>query len=332
VSGAADVSEPRRAPASVAGLRALFRDQPLVPLLALLGLLVLVIAILKPEILGVEWVVGIVRLSIPLGLLAACQTLTFLTGGIDLSVGAVASMSGFLVATLVGGQGLPVAILVALIVAALAGLLSGIGVGVFRVHPLIMTLGMGLVVLGLANVWQLVMVQTGSGVPSELRWLGSATAAGLLPFSLLVFVPVAAFVLLLLRRTGYGRLLYAIGDNPVASRLAGARSWQVLVALYMLSAVIAALAGFLYSGLNNTASVTLVDSQVLPSVAAAVIGGTSIMGGRGGYGGTIVGTLILTVLISLLSALGLTEAVRQILFGSMIILVAAAYTRVTAEG
>ena len=204
--------------------------------------------------------------------------------------------------------------------------------GVFRVHPLIMTLGMGLVVLGLANVWQLVMVQTGSGVPSELRWLGSATAAGLLPVSLLVFVPVAAFVLLLLRRTGYGRLLYAIGDNPVASRLAGARGWQVLVALYMLSAVIAAMAGFLYSGLNNTASVTLVDSQVLPSVAAAVIGGTSIMGGRGGYGGTIVGTLILTVLISLLSALGLTEAVRQILFGSMIVLVAAAYTRVTAEG
>ena len=332
MSGAAGVSEPRRAPASAAGLRALFRDQPLIPLLALLGLLVVVIAILKPEILGVEWAVGIIRLSIPLGLLAACQTLTFLTGGIDLSVGAVASMSGFLVATLVGGQGLPVAILVALIAAALAGLLSGIGVGVFRVHPLIMTLGMGLVVLGLANVWQLVMVQTGSGVPSELRWLGSATAAGLLPVSLLVFVPVAAFVLLLLRRTGYGRLLYAIGDNPVASRLAGARSWQVLVALYMLSAVIAALAGFLYSGLNNTASVTLVDSQVLPSVAAAVIGGTSIMGGRGGYGGTIVGTLILTVLISLLSALGLTEAVRQILFGSMIVLVAAAYTRVTGEG
>jgi ribose transport system permease protein len=332
VSGAAGVSEPQRAAVPARSLRALFRDQPLIPLLGLLGLLVLLIAILKPEILGVEWAVGVVRLAIPLGLLAACQTLTFLTGGIDLSVGAVASMSGFLVATLVGGQGLPVAILVALLAAALAGLLSGIGVGVFRVQPLIMTLGMSLVVLGLANVWQLVMVQTGSGVPSELRWLGSATAAGLFPVSLLVFVPVAAVVLLLLRRTGYGRLLYAIGDNPVASRLAGARSWQVLVALYMLSAVIAAMAGFLYSGLNNTASVTLVDSQVLPSVAAAVIGGTSIMGGRGGYGGTIVGALILTVLISLLSALGLPEAVRQILFGSIIVAVAAAYTRVTAEG
>jgi ribose transport system permease protein len=220
---------------------------------------------------------------------------------------------------------------------------------VFKVHPLIMTLGMSLVVLGLANVWQLVMVQTGAGVPELLRSLGSGTLDSLLPEGalasvpvlgtalsvvpngLLVFLPIAAFVLLLLRRTGYGRLLYAIGDNPVASRLSGARAWQVIIVLYMLSATLAALAGFLYSGLSNVASVTLVDSAVLPSVAAAVIGGTSIMGGRGGYGGTIVGALILTVLTSLLAILGLPEAVRQVLFGSIIVAVAAAYTRVTAE-
>jgi ribose transport system permease protein len=317
---------------SASGLRALFRDQPLIPLIGLLALLVLTIAVIEPGVVSTEWVGVVVRASIPLALLAACQTITFLTGGIDLSVGAVASMSGFLVATLVGGQGLPMALLIAVLVAALAGLLSGIGVGVFRVHPLIMTLGMGLVVLGLANVWQLVMVQTGSGVPSELRWLGAGTIATLLPNSLLVFIPVAAFVLLMLRRTGYGRLLYAIGDNPVASRLSGVRAWQVLIALYVISAVIAAIAGFLYSGLNNTASVTLVDTAVLPSVAAAVIGGTSIMGGRGGFGGTIVGALILTVLTSLLTVLGLPEAVRQVLFGAIIVAVAAAYTRVTSEG
>ncbi len=316
---------------TAAAWRRLFRDQPLIPLLGLLGLLVLVILVAKPELISAVWVGNTVKAAIPLALLAACQTLTFLTGGIDLSVGAVASMSGFVVATLVGGQGLWVALLVALVIAALAGFLTGIGVGVFRVHPLIMTLGMSLVVLGLANVWQLVMVKTGSGVPEVLRWLGSGTTLTVLPNSLLVFVPIAAFVLLLLRRTGYGRLLYAIGDNPVAARLSGARAWQVLVLLYVLSAIIAGIAGFLYSGLTNVASVSLVDTSVLPSVAAAVIGGTSIMGGRGGYAGTIVGTLILTVLISLLSALGLPEAVRQILFGSIIVIVAAAYTRVTGE-
>lgn len=329
MSGVASTSDVRSPWLTVAAWRGLFRDRPLVPLLGLLFLLVGLVWVLKPEVISPGWVGVILRAAIPLALLAACQTLTFLTGGIDLSVGAVASMSGFVVATLVGGPGLGVALIVALLIAAFAGFLTGVGVGVFRVHPLIMTLGMSLVVLGLANVWQLVMVQTGAGVPDVLRWLGSGTTLTVLPNSLLVFVPVAAFVLLLLRRTGYGRLLFAIGDNPVAARLSGARSWQVIVVLYMISAVIAAIAGFLYSGLSNVASVTLVDTAVLPSVAAAVIGGTSIMGGRGGFAGTIVGTLILTVLISLLSALGFPEAVRQVLFGSIIVAVAAAYTRVT---
>ncbi len=313
------------------GLRALLRDRPIIPLIGLLVLLVAAIGVAQPTSVTPSWAGVMIRQAIPLSLLAACQTITFLTGGIDLSVGAVASMTGFLVATLVGHQGLAAAIVIAMIAAALAGAITGIGVGVFKVHPLIMTLGMSLVVLGLANVWQLIMVQTGAGVPSELRWIGSGTFAGLIPASLLVWVPLTAFLLFMLRRTGYGRLLYAIGDNPVASRLSGARSWQVLVVLYVISALLAGIAGFLFAGLTNVANVNLVDSFVLPSVAAAVIGGTSIMGGRGGISGTVVGALILTVLSSLLTVLGFPEAVRQVLFGSIIVAVAAAYTRVTAE-
>jgi ribose transport system permease protein len=311
--------------------RGLFRDRPIIPLLALLALLVVLSELARPGIVSPAWLGVLLRAAVPLAILAGCQTLTMLTGGIDLSVGAVASRAGFVVATLVGGQGLAVALLVALAVAALVGLVTGIGVGVFRVHPLIMTLGMGLVVLGLANVWQLVMVQTGSGVSPDLRRIGSGLFLGIIPNSFLVFVPLAGLILLGLRWTGYGRLLYAIGDNPVAARLSGARSWQVLVVLYVISAVLAAIAGFLISGLTNVASVSLADSYVLPSVAAAVIGGTSIMGGRGGFGGTIVGALILTMVSSLLSSLGYPEAVRQILFGAIIVGVAAAYTRVTSE-
>ncbi len=152
-----------------------------------------------------------------------------------------------------------------------------------------------------------------------------------MPYSFVVFVPLAALILLGLRRTGYGRLLYAVGDNPIAARLSGARAWQVLVVLYVISACWRRSPGFLISGLTNVASVTLADSYVLPSVAAAVIGGTSIMGGRGGYAGTIVGALILTVLGALLTSLGYPEAVRQVLFGAIIVVVAAAYTRVTGE-
>jgi ribose transport system permease protein len=316
---------------TASGWRGLFRDRPTIPLLVLLVVLVILSELARPGIVNLNWGGVMLRTAVPLAILAGCQVLTMLTGGIDLSVGAVASMSGFLVATLVGDYGLVVALLVAMGIAAIAGLLTGIGVGVFRVHPLIMTLGMGLVVFGFANAWQLVMVQTGGGTPAELRWIGSGSLFGIVPHSLLVFVPLAALILFSLRRTGYGRLLYAIGDNPIAARLSGARSWQVLLVLYAISAVMASIAGFLLSGLTNVASVTLADSYVLPSVAAAVIGGTSIMGGRGGYGGAIVGALILVVISSLLSSLGYPEAVRQILFGSIIVVVAAAYTRVTAE-
>ena len=332
MSGVAEPARRRMDWRTAAAWRALFRDRPIVPLIGLLLVLVAIIQLVQPGIVGPAWAGVILRASVPLAILAGCQTLTMLTGGIDLSVGAVASMAGFVTATLVHSPGgVPFAIAVALSAALLAGLITGIGVGVFRVHPLIMTLGMSFVVLGLANVWQLETVQTGAGVPEALRTLGSGTVLGIVPNSLLIFVPLMLLILLGLRRSGYGRLLYAIGDNPIAARLSGARSWQVLIVLYVISALLAGIAGLLVSGLTNTASVSLVDSSVLPSVAAAVIGGTSILGGRGGFGGTIVGALILTVLTALLTVLGLPEPTRQVLFGSIIVAVAAAYTRVTGE-
>ncbi len=331
MTGAANANDVRGRGLTTATARRWFRDYPLLPLIGLLGILLIAIEIVHPGIVQPSWAGVILGVAVPLAILAGCQTLTMLTGGIDLSVGAVASMSGFLLATLVKGPGVPAGIVIALLVAVLCGLITGIGVGIFRVHPLIMTLGMSLVILGFANVWQLQMVQTGSGVPEGLRWLGSGTFFDIVPNSVLVFIPVTLLILFGLRRTGFGRLLYAIGDNPIASRLSGARAWQVLILLYVISAVLAAIAGFVISGLTNSASVTLADTYVLPSVAAAVIGGTSIMGGRGGYSGTIIGALILTVLGALLSALGYPEAVRQVAFGAIIVVVAAAYTRVTDQ-
>jgi ribose transport system permease protein len=311
--------------------RRLFRDRPVIPLLGLLAVLTVAYALASPQSMNAKWLGVQLRAAIPLAILAGCQTLAMLTGGIDLSVGAVASMAGFVLATLAPTVGLPAALLIALAFAVLSGLLTGIGVGVFRVHPLIMTLAMSLVVFGFSNALQLILVKTQSGVADEVRWIGSSLLLDVLPFSLVVFLPLTAAILIGLRRTGYGRLLFAIGDNPIAARLSGARAWQVLIVLYVISAFLAAMAGVLISGFNNVASVNLADVYVLPSVAAAVIGGTSIMGGRGGFGGTIVGALILTVVTSLLGILGFPEAVRQILFGSIIVAVAAAYTRVTLE-
>jgi ribose transport system permease protein len=312
-------------------LRRMIRDQPLIPLLVLLAGLIALLEAAKPGIVGPNWLATTVRAAIPLGILAACQTLAMLTGGIDLSVGAIASMAAFLMATLATGQGPAPALAIAFVAAAIAGLINGAGIGVFKVHPLIMTLGMSLVVLGLMSVYQLLMVRSGTLIPDQIQWLGSGISFGFVPNSLVVFVPVASFIVVGLRRTGYGRLLFAIGDNPIAARLAGARIWQVHLALYTLSAILAGVAGVLIAGISNTATVSLAEQYVLPSVAAAVIGGTSILGGRGGYAGTIVGALILTVVTTLLTVFEMPEAIRQVLFGVIIVTVAAAYTRVSGE-
>ena len=120
-----------------------------IPLIVLLLVLVVVLELLRPGIVNERWVANTIKFAIPLAILAACQTLTMLTGGIDLSVGIVATMCAFVMATLVTTQDPAVAILIALVPAALVGLANGIGIAVFRVHPLIMTLGMGLIVHGL---------------------------------------------------------------------------------------------------------------------------------------------------------------------------------------
>jgi len=234
-------------------------------------------------------------------------------------------------ATFVGDVGWLGASLLALIPAALVGLVNGIGVGWFRVHPLIMTISMSLIVSGAVNVYARMNIAGGTRVPPEISWLGGQDLLGFLPNSLLVFIPLAVIVLVGLRHFGYGRLLYAVGDNETAARLAGVRVGNVLLVLYVISAVLAGIAGLIYAGVIGSATGRLVDPYLLPSVAAAVIGGTSIFGGRGGYAGTIVGALILTVLVTLLTVLDAPEAVRQILFGAIILAVAAAYTRITEE-
>jgi len=307
----------------------IMRDYPLIPLLILLGVLLLILQTQRPGIINQIWLANTLKAAIPLAILAACQTLTMLTGGIDLSVAAVATMAGFVMTTQTPLVGPVTATVYALLAAMLVGTVTGVGVGVLRVHPLIMTLGMGLVVLGFMTVYQREVLASGSAVPDEFAWLGSGLTEGL-PNSLLLIIPLAALVIYGLRRFGYGRLLYAVGDNETAARLSGVRVWQVLIVLYVISALLAAVAGFMYAGLIRTVSLDTVNPFLLPSVAAAVIGGTSIFGGRGGYAGTLVGALILTVLTTLLIVLNLPEASRQILFGAIVLGVAAAYSRITS--
>jgi ribose transport system permease protein len=286
-------------PAPVAPLgrrvRRFLSDRPIVPLIVLLIALVAMLEVLRPGIVNERWIANTVKFAIPLAIMAACQTLTMLTGGIDLSAGTVATMSAFIMATQVTVHDPAVAILISLVPAVLIGLANGVGVGIFRVHPLIMTLGTSLIGTGILQVYQRTVIATGSAVPAGLAWLGTGRTYGV-PNALVLFVPLAALLMFLLRSTGFGRLLYAVGDNEKATRIAGVLYWQVMIVLYVLSGLLAGVAGLLYVGLIKAPSLSLAEPLLLPSVAAAVIGGTSMFGGRGGYAGTIVGALILTVL------------------------------------
>ena len=208
-------------------IRRFMSDQPLVPLIILLVLLVVVLQILRPGIVNERWIANTVKFAIPLALLAGCQTMTMLTGGIDLSVGTVATMSAFIMATQVVNHDPAVASLIGLVPAVLIGLANGIGVGVFRVHPLIMTLGTSLIGTGCLQVYQRTVIASGAKIPAGLAWLGTGLTWGI-PNALLLFVPVAALIIFTLRRTGFGRLLYAVGDNERATRLSGVVYWQVI--------------------------------------------------------------------------------------------------------
>lgn len=306
------------------------RENPVLPLIALLFALVGLLEYLQPGIFNERWVGNTIRFAIPLAMLAACQTLTMLTGGIDLSAGIIATVSAFVVASLTPLVGAPAALALALVPAVLMGLVNGFGVGICRVHPLIMTLGTGLIGTGCLQVYQRYVINTGSEIPAILEWLGTARTFGM-PNALFLFVPFAILILWGQRRTGFGRLLYALGSNENAARLSGVRSWQVMLALYTLSGLIAGITGLLYVGIIRAPSLSLANSLMLPSVAAAVIGGTSIFGGRGSYSGTIVGALILTVLGTLLTLLQIPEGARSMLFGAIILAVTAIYVRITDQ-
>jgi len=145
-----------------------------------------------------------------------------------------------------------------------------------------------------------------------------------------VWLGVAVVVIFTLRRTGFGRNLYALGDNLIAARLSGVRAWQVLVVAYAISGLLGAVAGILMGGRIGSVDLQLAGFLLLPSVAASVIGGTSIFGGVGTYTGTILGALILGVLQSLLTFLGAGQAVQQVLYGSIIVGLSWMYSKLAA--
>jgi ribose transport system permease protein len=264
-----------------------------------------------------------------LGILAGAQTILMLTGGIDLSVTMIATGSAYVAANQ-SPNGAAIAILLGVIVGLVAGSANGIGVVTFRVNPLIMTLAMSGILLGLFTAWTQTILQGSTQVGAFIKVIGAGSFFGnRIPYSVVIWGVIATLLILLLNRSGWGRLLYAIGDNEVAVRLAGVRVWQVRITAYTLAGVLGSISGILLAGRTGAVDLQLANAFLLPSVAAAVIGGTSIFGGVGGYTGTILGALILSVLNSMLTFLNVGQDIQQVVYGSIVLALAWGYASLT---
>jgi ribose transport system permease protein len=304
-------------------------DRPVVVLTGILVLLLAVTGFVSPHSVAPAGLSAILLFAAFLGVLGAGQTLVMLTAGIDLSVASTATAASYYMAALNSqGHSLPIALLGGLAVGLIVGLVNGVGIGIFGVQPLIMTLGTSVIVTGALTVYTQKYFTGAPIVPGAVHQLGAGTFGSYVPVSLLVvWIPLSVLLIWGLPRTGLGRTIYAVGDNPLACRLAGVRVWQVLVATYTLCGLLSALAGFILVGYVNAPSQGLAANYLLLSVAAVVIGGTSIFGGTGSYSGTILGALILSVLDTLLTVLNASAAARQILYGATILVLATLYSR-----
>jgi ribose transport system permease protein len=260
----------------------------------------------------------LLELAAVIGLVAIGQTFVVISGGIDLSVGAIVTVSAVGV-PLVVDLGDPTGTIPVLLILAAAsgiGLLNGLGVAYLRVHPMIMTLAMATFLQGV-----LILVAGGSAVSAQnslLAWFGNARPLGI-PAGVYLWVVVSAITLVVLHATPFGARIFALGANPLATALSGVNTRVTTMAVYAIGGLTAGLAGVLLLGMNGQGYVGIGDPYLLASIAAVVLGGTSILGGSGTYAGSIPGAILLVTITALITVVNASPGWRSILFGSLIL-------------
>lgn len=253
-----------------------------------------------------------------IGLMAAAGTPLIIAGGLDLSVAAVAGLTGVLIAVMFSAAvPISIAVIVAMVVAAAIGLTNGILATSLKLNPLIVTLATMSIVSGSA------LILTG-GLTKPLmadgfNWIGAGRFAGIPVPAILMAIAYIAFAILL-RNTRFGRYIYAAGGNDEASRLMGLPVEQVQVALYVVSAVSGAVAGTMLAAMLGAAAPNAASPHLLTVIAAIILGGTSLQGGRGSVWGTLVAVLILGTLNNGLTLLDVSSFWQEVTRGIVLIL------------
>lgn len=292
----------------------------------LLIVLFAIAAAINPHYASWANIRNLLQIGAFIGVIAVGQTMVIITGQIDLSVPWNLTFSAILMATLCShGYSTTTAVAAALATGTLVGMFNSIGTAIFRIHSLVWTLGVNALMQGAT------LVYTHSqppkvNVPPLVRALGSGELYGI-PIPLLVWMVAGIAALVVLHRTRFGRYLYAIGNNESALFLSGVDSRKVYFGAFAISGFCAALAGIMLTGYSSQTYLGMGSDYLLVPIAAVIIGGTNIMGGSGGYLGSISGALIVVLLQSVLSTMQIQAAGKNIVFGSIIILLLLLYGR-----
>jgi len=290
--------------------------------------LLLLGSLYSSSFLSPEYLLQQLKVASFLGVIATGMMIVILLGQIDLSVPWVVAVGGMMAtaATGWGPVGVALAIPVGIVCGVALGLLNGCGVAFLRIPSMIVTLAVNAVAQGL------MVVHTGGFSPQDasspaMRFIATGHSLFGIPNALLVWAVVGGAAVFLLTRTTFGRTVYAIGNRERAAYLSGARTRLVVMTAFAISGGLSALGGVLLAGYASKAAQAMGDPYLLPAIAAVVLGGTSILGGRGRYLGTVAGVILITLLQSILSVMQIEEFGRHVIYGIAILAMLLVYGR-----
>jgi ribose transport system permease protein len=321
-----DATASRSVPRAMTFLRRL--DPAVAASFCCILVLLLLGSLYSRSFLSPEYLLQQLKVASFLGVIATGMMLVILLGQIDLSVPWVMTTGAMMAcaAAAHGAAGAVIAIPCGILCGAAIGLVNGIGVAYLRIPSMIITLATNAVAQGL------MVAYTGGFAPQDaaskaMRYLATGNAVPGLPNAVLVWAAIGGGAIWMLSRTTFGRAIYAIGNRERAAYLSGIDTRRVTMMAFAMSGGLSAFGGVLLAGYASKAAQSMGDAYLLPSIAAVVLGGTHILGGRGSYLGTVAGVVLITLLQSILSVMQISEAGRQLIYGAVIILMLLIYGR-----
>lgn len=292
----------------------------------ILAILLAASEVISPGFLAIGHMGNVLIKASFVGIVAIGQTLVMLTGGIDLSIASTITLTNLVAAQMMNGSnaGIVPAALCCILIGLAVGFVNGACLYYLRIPPMIMTLATGTMLSGIGLIYS---KGAPKGYTAPLIKQIATGRIGMLPIMVLVWALIAVVIILLTHRSTFGRKIYLMGSNSRAAKYSGISTARVTILVYAISGLMAGVVGMLYVGYTNTSYLTAGDTFMMGTVSAVVVGGTSTLGGYGGYIGTIAGTIIMTVIGSILTVVNIGEAGRKMVEGALVIALIYFYAR-----